>query len=207
MLTGHLVSGKRLREAKKVEKQAHSSPQPLYDTHVDERYPCSSDTSLEVTSVNDFSVTPCYGNITGSPTSQGPTDSLPLIEKTPNLAYEVPYQLTLVGALFINGQILGLGCCTAIPAKSKPATPDVPLPLKPTVTQLLTMHSPCIDQFPFPKLRDNLINLNAIIDEEDIVRDLLLKPSFSISAGGAPWDPRAWKIEKPFADKWGYLFY
>lgn len=193
----------------KVEKQAHSELQPLYGTQVDDQCPCSSETSLALMSLDNFPVTPCSGDIKLPPsTSQSPSfDPLFVIEKTPSLALEVPYQLTLVGALFINGQILGLSCCTAIPAKSAPASPEVPLPLRPTATQLLTIHSPGIDRFPFPKLRDNLINLNSIIDEEEITRDLFLTPSFTISAGAQPWDPRAWTIEKPFADKWGYLFY
>ncbi|CZR55099.1 uncharacterized protein PAC_04985 [Phialocephala subalpina] len=200
--------GKRLREAKKVEKQAYSQLQPLYDTQIGEQCPCSSKSSMALMSLERFSMTPCSGDITLPSTSQSPShDPLSLVEKTPSLAYEVPYQLTLVGAMFINGQILGLSCCTVIPAKSPPAKPNVPLPLHPTATQMLTIHSTGIDRFPFPKLRDNLINLNSIIDEEEITRDLFLTPSFTISAGAQPWDPRAWKIEKPFADKWGYLFY
>jgi hypothetical protein len=56
-------------------------------------------------------------------------------------------------------------------------------------------------------MRDNLINLHSLIDEDEITRDLCTMPSFTITTGMAPWDPKAWKIEKYFADKWGYLFY
>jgi hypothetical protein len=56
-------------------------------------------------------------------------------------------------------------------------------------------------------MRDNTINLSAIIDVEEFSRDLFTIPSFTITAGTATWDPRAWKIEKPFAEKWGFLFY
>jgi hypothetical protein len=63
------------------------------------------------------------------------------------------------------------------------------------------------DRFPFPKMRDNAINLGCMISEDDFSQDLFLRPSFSITPGAATWDPRAWKIEKPFAAKWGFLFY
>ena len=56
-------------------------------------------------------------------------------------------------------------------------------------------------------MRDNMINMTAISDENDFTRDLFTMPSFSITQGAATWDPRAWKIENPFADKWGFLFY
>jgi hypothetical protein len=56
-------------------------------------------------------------------------------------------------------------------------------------------------------MRDNTINLSAIIDEDEFSKDLFTMPSFTITPGAATWDPRAWRIEKPFADKWGFLFY
>jgi hypothetical protein len=56
-------------------------------------------------------------------------------------------------------------------------------------------------------MRDNTINLSAIIDVEEFSKDLFTIPSFTITPGTASWDPRAWKIERPFAEKWGFLFY
>jgi Domain of unknown function (DUF3425) len=144
------------------------------------------------------------------PSSLSPSSSsyLSSIGQAPTLSYELPYHITVLSALIINGEVLGLSCCTAVPAKSSPASLDVPLSLHPTPTQLLTVHSTGIDRFPFPKMRDNLINMSGIIDEEEFGRDLFMMPSFSITPGGAPWDARAWKIEKGhFADKWGFLFY
>ena len=107
----------------------------------------------------------------------------------------------------INGNILGLACCTVIPRRSAPAGPDVPASLRPTLLQLTTIHQPGIDRFPFPHMRDNVINFENIIDEEEITRDLCTMPSFTITTGMAPWDPKAWNIEPYFAKKWGYLFY
>lgn len=123
------------------------------------------------------------------------------------MVYELAYPLTVFGALYINGQILGLSDCRSGADRSPPASPDVPLSLQPTTIQQATVHFRGIDRFPFPKLRDNVITMVAFFDEDELVRDFHMMPTFTIRLGGAPWDPSAWKIEKPFADKWGYLFY
>lgn len=138
--------------------------------------------------------------------SPNTTLTCPSIRQTPDLSYGLPYPLTLAGALFINGELLGLSCCVVIPSRSSPASPEVPPPLRPTPTQLLTVHSTGVDRFPFPKMRDNAINLASIIDEEEMTHDLFLTPSFTFRPGYAAWDPRAWQMERPFANKWGFLF-
>lgn len=125
--------------------------------------------------------------------------ALPLVQ--PN------YPLTFYGALYMNGQLLGIPCSTVVPAKSNPAGPDIPFPLQPTELQLTIIHPRWIDRFPFPKMRNSLITLSGVIDDEEFVKDLALMPSFIILPGRQPWDPRAWKIEKPFAEKWGFLFF
>lgn len=84
---------------------------------------------------------------------------------------------------------------------------SVPPALRPTAIQLLRMHRLWLDSIPFPKFRDNFINLSGIVSEEEFVHDVFTMPSFAISHDNAPWDPRTWIIEKPFAEKWGYLFY
>ena len=117
------------------------------------------------------------------------------------------HPITFTAALYINGQILNIPCSVVVPGKSKPAGLEIPLPLHPTELQLITIHPPWIDRFPFPKMRNSLISLSGVIDEEEFVRDMLLMPSFEIVPGRMPWDPRAWKILKPFAEKWGYLFF
>jgi hypothetical protein len=124
----------------------------------------------------------------------------------PTLPYELPVPLTVLGALYLNGRILGMPSCTIVAGKSSPAGPSVPPPLRPTEVQLYTVHLSGIDRFPFPKFRDNMIIMSALVDEEEFTQDLCLLPSFKIRSGGAPWDPRAWSIEQPFAKKWGFLF-
>jgi hypothetical protein len=129
------------------------------------------------------------------------------IEFVPTISQELPYPMTVVAAMWLNGQLLGISSCVSVPSKSAPAGSNVPLPLQPTSTQLTTVHSTGIDRFPFPKVRDNMIRLNACFDEEELGRDLCLMPSFSITPGAPSWDPRAWKIERAFAEKWGWLFF
>ncbi|KAK3716138.1 hypothetical protein LTR37_006583 [Vermiconidia calcicola] len=121
-----------------------------------------------------------------------------------NLNHELPCPITVFAALYLNGRILGLECSTSAAFKSPPASPDVPLSLQPTRTQLSTVHFGGIDRFPFPKMRDNLIHLT---NEEEFSKDLFTMPSFEIRPGAMPWDARAWTMEKPFADKWSFLFY
>lgn len=131
----------------------------------------------------------------------------PLVIPLLSPAHQPHYPITFAGALYINGQILNIPCSTVVPSKSKPAGAEIPLPLHPTELQLMTIHPSWIDRFPFPKMRNSLISLSGVIDEEEFVRDVMIMPSFEITPGRLPWDPRAWKMLKPFAEKWGYLFF
>lgn len=124
-----------------------------------------------------------------------------------SILYEQPaIPLSVVSAMYLNGSMLGLTCGAVAPAKSNPCGPEIPLTLQPTLLQLTHAHSRWIDRFPFPRMRDNFINLSGLIEEEDLMRDLFLMPSFEITPGELPWDPKAWKIQRAFAEKWGYLF-
>lgn len=122
------------------------------------------------------------------------------------MSREPPLPISALAALFINGEVLGMKC-GILAAKSPPASPNVPLSLQPTMTQTIVLHFLFLDRFPFPKMRDNAINMSSIIDEEDFIRDMFTMPSFSIVPGFPAWDPKGWRIEKYFADKWGFLFY
>lgn len=126
-------------------------------------------------------------------------------EQRLSLAYEIPAPITIFGALFINGKVLGLSCFSQVATRSLPASPDVPLSLRPTDTQLFTLHLTGIDRFPFSKMRDNYINMGGLIDEEDFSLDIFTKPSFDIKPGRPAWDPDAWVPAKSFLEKWGFL--
>lgn len=114
---------------------------------------------------------------------------------------------TAYSALHQNGALLGLLCSVSTICKSTPVGPEVPEALQPTPLQLTVAHPPWIDRFPFPQMRDNMISLLGIIDEEEFLADLFGLTSFTIESGAASWDPSAWKIGREFSAKWGYLFY
>ncbi|KAH8728944.1 hypothetical protein GQ44DRAFT_723864 [Phaeosphaeriaceae sp. PMI808] len=113
--------------------------------------------------------------------------------------------LTVISALFLNGRILGIACpdCTTV-SRSPHPLPSHPPPLHPTETQLTTMHPRWYDQLPFPRMRDSLINMMGVIDEEDLIKDLFMMPSWRIEKGEC-WDPTGWRMEREWAAKWGWL--
>ncbi|KAF2502695.1 hypothetical protein BU16DRAFT_612317 [Lophium mytilinum] len=204
---------KRLREAKRSTKQI-SPPlqiQSSISAQADDIAQPSSEFAFHPFSFDAFEHAPCSRRITGPLLSldspQFSSFCSPSIQQTPNLSYELPYALPLSSALLINGRILGLRCGIDGLSKSLPASPEVPFPLQPTTTQLTIVHFRAIDRVPFFKMRDNFILMSDVIDEEELIGDLFLMPGFTIAPGGVSWDPEAWRIEKPFADKWGILFY
>ncbi|KAJ4363081.1 hypothetical protein N0V83_010201 [Neocucurbitaria cava] len=146
------------------------------------------------------------------------TNTLPL-PSTPSILNEGIYlpllsplsqpntPFTVFSALYINGKILGIRCATTYSSRTPPPTPDIPLPLHATDTQRLILHPRWFDRFPFPKMRDSLIKLQGVIDEEELVKDIFTMPSWRIVEGRACWDPRAWKMEREWATKWGWLMY
>jgi hypothetical protein len=109
-------------------------------------------------------------------------------------------------ALFQNGRILGLSCGQSFPMKSKPASPEIPLSLQPTLLQMSAVHWAWIDRFPFPAARDKMIIESANIEEEDLMADFFSMPTFVIEPGCQSWDPSGWTICPEFKAKWGYLF-
>ncbi|KAJ7033431.1 hypothetical protein C8F04DRAFT_1104711 [Mycena alexandri] len=113
--------------------------------------------------------------------------------------------ITMYTALFQNGLILGLTCGTVFPAKSRPQPPNVPDSLQPTAVQLMHIHPPWIDRFPFPRMRDNMVTL-GVIDEEVFLQYIFSSPTFEIKPGYASWDPAGWVVQKEFVENWGFLF-
>lgn len=138
--------------------------------------------------------------------SEFPTPLFIPDESLSNGGFASVMPMTVWAALYINGSILGLTCAMCFPAKSKPAMPNVPAILHPTALQLYSIHPPWIDRFPFPRMRDNLITLIGLLEEEEFLQDLFCMSSFKIKSGGASWDPNSWSISKSFCKKWGFLF-
>lgn len=102
-------------------------------------------------------------------------------------------KITVFTAMYLNGQILGLSCSICVTSRSPFPAPHHPPALHPTQTQLLTPHPRWFDRFPFPRMRDSLIRLVGVIDEEELIRDFFTMPSWRIEGGeNASWEPGRW---------------
>ena len=205
----NLAPGKRLRDAKQNDQQVTRT----YKKGATRRVPApkhiatGSDNAFELGYQGNVGLGPHLVRTSSRSLSRSfPASDCSSAYQNPDLSYELRPSMTVIGALYINGEILGLSCCTVVPAKSEPAPPDVPWSLQPTPLQLSVIHMPGVDRFPFPEWRDNIINQHCMIDAEEFTRDICIMPSFTIDPRLPPWDPKAWKIEKYFANKWGWLF-
>ncbi|RDL36074.1 uncharacterized protein BP5553_06686 [Venustampulla echinocandica] len=116
--------------------------------------------------------------------------------------------ISVYAAMFNNGCILGIVCGHHVPSKTGLQTSITPFSLHPTSVQATVVHSQFIDQFPFPRMRDNLItlSLNGLIDEEIFMADLFTTDSFMVKPEGVSWDAASWSISPSFKAKWGFLF-
>ena len=112
---------------------------------------------------------------------------------------------SLCAALHNNARLQGISCLFPTALISPPGTPALPLPLHPTPLQMTRIHLPYIDCFPIPKLRDNLIIWNGLVDKEDFCADLLGTNSFVVQ-GIQSWDPAGWVVDRTFKEKWRFLF-
>ncbi len=115
----------------------------------------------------------------------------------------------LYSALVQHGLMQGTSCPEATEDAPSPREYlSLPEPLRPTPLQLATVHKRWIDRFPFPRLRDNLILLNGLVDLEEFIQDLFGMASLLLRSEvrRATWDPVSWTISPEFGRKWGYLF-
>lgn len=86
---------------------------------------------------------------------------------------------------------------------------SLPPSLRPTAVQRSVPHHPYIDLFPFPSLRDRLIELGDTIDEDELCADFAGENLTSELGGhtgliswGEPWDPHSWEVAEPLWEKW-----
>ncbi|KAH6712058.1 hypothetical protein BKA61DRAFT_609525 [Leptodontidium sp. MPI-SDFR-AT-0119] len=115
--------------------------------------------------------------------------------------------------------------------RSKPGQ-ALPTSLSPTYVQASIAHSPWINMFPFPALRDNLIKAEKDFDHEDLFFDLFgemficraIEPISKevrvaedeleddvtarrkgLIIWGEPWDANSWEATPGFVNKWTWL--
>lgn len=118
---------------------------------------------------------------------------------------QISSPLTVFSALYMNGDIQGITCAISYSSRTPMPKPHIPLPLHPTELQQMIVHPRWIDRLPFPRMRDSLIRLRGVVDEEELCKDLFTMPSFTIDIGCACWDPSGWRMEEEWKKKWGWL--
>jgi hypothetical protein len=89
---------------------------------------------------------------------------------------------------------------------------SLPPSLCPTALQRNVPHHPYIDLFPFPPMRDFLLQFGDSIDEDLLCADFAgenLHSDFGEHTGlivwGEPWDPHSWEIAEPLWKKWSWV--
>lgn len=161
---------------------------------------------------------------TATTNDQGYQDSRVITSTTTRLPPSMPqfisyahmllprYAWPLCSALAYHGLLQGTHCDTCLIDTTSPTSylSSLPSALQPTSLQLAVKHRNWIDRFPFPRLRDNMILLVAAgkMDLDLFVWDLFNMPSLTLRRGGegCTWEPGAWRVERGWAGKWGFLF-
>lgn len=89
---------------------------------------------------------------------------------------------------------------------------SLPPSLRPTALQRSVPHHPYIDLFPFPNMRDRLIQMGHTLNEDELCEDFAgesLDLEFGEHTGlivwGEPWDPKGWELAEPLWKKWSLL--
>lgn len=100
----------------------------------------------------------------------------------------------------------------ALGLTSSQRTIEWPTNLQPTQLQTTIEHHPWVDLFPWPRLRDNLLQAfehPEICDEDELCHDICeyndLDGQSMLIVWGSPWDPRSWEFGPKFLRKWGWL--
>jgi hypothetical protein len=89
-------------------------------------------------------------------------------------------------------------------ALPNPYEKNIPASLCPTTTQRYIPHHPWLDCFPFPQMRDNLINAADSFDDCELCCDLMDPTNGDIGMliWGDPWLPQNWEVTELFIQKW-----
>ncbi|POR39337.1 Uncharacterized protein TPAR_00461 [Tolypocladium paradoxum] len=141
-------------------------------------------------------------------------------------SYLLPvHELTLLRAMLRIAQRIGcreqLWSLDAVsPFNKGVATPDdqLPVPWRPTPSQVLVPHHPLLDFLPWPGVRDRIIGILSLPDEArppNATGPLALVNfayDFEDNAegvriyGGDPYDPACWEVGQVFFERWWFIF-
>jgi hypothetical protein len=105
------------------------------------------------------------------------------------------HSMNAVSAMFAISDVLSLTCSQ----RARTYAPS----LLPTQRQKEIPHHGYIDMIPFPILRDRILEALAVINEEELCRDLQ-SGDWKIW-GRKPWEPGSWEFAADFVHKWWFL--
>jgi hypothetical protein len=147
------------------------------------------------------------------------TQGTPAIE---HLCLLTRYNLS--AALQRNADILGVKAAYLTCEGLSPFTKEEPTPilsnpqfnwpanLNPTPVQRSIKHHPWVDVFPWPQLRDNMLQAFEhpdLCNEDEMCRELVeygnLDSKAFLVVWGDSWDFRNWEVTPEFLSKWGWL--
>ncbi|KAK6499932.1 hypothetical protein TWF481_010288 [Arthrobotrys musiformis] len=91
---------------------------------------------------------------------------------------------------------------------------QIPESLRPTSLQREIVHSPWLDLFPIPAIRDRILRglQQSLITQTDICHHVFAIDSSGdalapLVVWGEPWDPRSWEFSPELLEAWGSLLY
>ncbi|PWY67131.1 hypothetical protein BO94DRAFT_479100 [Aspergillus sclerotioniger CBS 115572] len=93
----------------------------------------------------------------------------------------------------------------------------LPPALQPTLIQRTIPHHPWLDLIPIPKMRDNLILVESVMDDTQLCYDMCGHRRSQAGNGRNsgigetgvivwkdPWDPEGWEVTETFVQLWGW---
>lgn len=92
--------------------------------------------------------------------------------------------------------------------------PSLPTELSPTALQRTVKHHSWLDLFPFPKMRDNILNgiEDGRYDEDELcdalccdLLDFNTDTNAAVVVWGESWDASGWEFSPKFFETWGML--
>ncbi|KAL4797631.1 hypothetical protein BDV19DRAFT_377449 [Aspergillus venezuelensis] len=89
------------------------------------------------------------------------------------------------------------------------AEDSLPVSLRPTKLQTKMQHHPWLDFFPFPRIRDNLINAGDF-DDHPLCLDIMgfwnvTDEACGLLVWGEPHEPRNWEVSENFLRRWPWV--
>ncbi|PYH64974.1 DUF3425 domain-containing protein [Aspergillus vadensis CBS 113365] len=132
-------------------------------------------------------------------------------------------RLNILRALYANVDILGYDPKDMAADRRYQSTIGrealLPPALQPTEIQRTVPHHPWLDLIPIPRMRDNLILMENLMDDRQLCRDMCgyrsqvprsgHRRQTGIGETGVivwkdPWDPAGWEITETFFQLWGW---